>query len=195
MLEPHIEIALAAGDLEGARQASDELAHISTAMPGPLTAAIADRAEGTVLLAEGKLDDALRVLRRASAGWQRLDAPYESARVRVLLGQALRSLGDRETAGLEFGGARHVFESLGAAPDVARVDALAGIERSRPDGLSAREVDVLRSLADGKTNRAIASELGISTRTVDRHVSNIFAKLDVSSRSAATAYAYEHDIR
>jgi DNA-binding NarL/FixJ family response regulator len=195
MLEPHIEIALAAGDLARARQASDELARISTAMPGPLTSAIADRAEGAVLLGEGKLDAALRVLRRASAGWQQMDAPYESARVRALIAQALRSLGDSETAGLEFEAARRVFDSLGAAPDVARVDALLGSERPRSDGLSAREVDVLRLLAAGRTNRAIASELGISERTVDRHVSNIFSKLDVSSRVAATAYAYDHDIR
>ncbi len=195
LLEPLIEIALTTGDLTRARHASDELGRISEAPPSPLRSAIADRAEGAVLLAEGNAKAALRVLRRAASGWRDMDAPYERARVRVLLGQTLQAIGDREGAELEFEAARRVFQSLGAAPDVARVEALSRTDGARPDGLSAREVDVLRLLAAGKTNRAIASELGISERTVDRHVSNIFAKLDVSSRAAATAYVYEHDLR
>ena len=119
--------------------------------------------------------------------------PYETARVRVLLGVACRALGDDDTAALELEAARGDFANLGAAPDLARVDALT--RRASPidaHGLTPREHEVLRLIAAGKTNKAIAAELVLSERTVDRHVSNIFTKLGLSSRAAATAYAYEH---
>jgi DNA-binding NarL/FixJ family response regulator len=106
---------------------------------------------------------------------------------------ACRAVGDVDGADLELAAARAVFADLGAVRDVARVDDL--IARAAAvggTGLSRREIEVLRLVADGRTNREIASELGISERTVDRHVSNLFSKLDVSTRSAATAYAYEH---
>ena len=117
----------------------------------------------------------------------------QAAQARVLVGLACRALGDDDAAGLELEAAREVFEQLGAAPDLARVDSLDGAHRARrAHGLTPRELQVLRLVAAGKTNKAIAAELFLSERTVDRHVSNIFAKLDVSSRAAATAYAYEH---
>ena len=144
--------------------------------------------------AEGNPRAALGALRAAAANWQKIDVPYESARVRVTIGLAMRQLGDADSAELEFDAARRVFGALGALPDLTRLDALTGDTAVRPDGLSAREVEVLRLLAAGKTNRSNAADLGISERTVDRHVSNVFTKLDVSSRSAATAYAYEHDL-
>jgi DNA-binding NarL/FixJ family response regulator len=131
-------------------------------------------------------------LRRSFSLWQSLDAPHDLARVRVGIARACRSLGDEETAALELAAARRVFAGLGAAPDVAAVDAIAGAMPPAPGGLSGREVEVLRHLAGGLTNRGIAETLGISERTVDRHVSNIYTKLDVSSRAAATAFAYEH---
>jgi DNA-binding NarL/FixJ family response regulator len=157
--------------------------------------AVADRANGAVLLAEGDTRAALEALRRAFVAWQRLEAPYDTARVRVLIARSLRHLGDDETAAFELEAARTTFRELAAGPDLARVEALLGLEAGRPDGLSPRELEVLRLLAVGRTNREIASELGISERTVDRHVSNIFTKVDVSTRSAATAYAFEHELR
>ncbi len=195
LLGPCVDIALTIGDVAAARVAIDALSRIAGVSAAPVLTATAARTEGAVLLAEGDARGSLGALRRASAIWQELDAPYESARVRVHIGLALRQLGDADTAELEFDSARRVFLELGAAPDLARLDALVGTTTARPDGLSTREVEVLRLLAAGKTNRAIAGDLGISERTVDRHVSNIFTKLDISSRSAATAYAYEHDLR
>jgi DNA-binding NarL/FixJ family response regulator len=194
LLDPQVEIALAVGDLAAAREAADALSTIASATHAPLLTAIADRALGTVLLAEGEPKAALGALRATAASWQMIDAPYESARVRVWIGLAMRQLGDADSAELEFDAARRVFGSLGAAPDLARLEVLTGDPSVRPDGLSAREVEVLHLLAAGKTNRSIAADLGISERTVDRHVSNVFTKLDISSRSAATAYAYEHDL-
>jgi DNA-binding NarL/FixJ family response regulator len=121
--------------------------------------------------------------------WDEVDAPYEAARVRALMGEACRRLGDGDAATLERDAARRAFEELGAAPDAAR---LAPARAASP--LTERELEVLRLVAGGRTNKAIAAQLVLSERTVDRHVSNIFAKLGVSSRAAATAYAYEHEL-
>ena len=156
---------------------------------------MAARAQGAVALAEGDARAALASLRHASTAWQELEAPYEAGRVRVLIGLASRRLGDVDTAEMEFDAARRVFRELGAAPDLVRVEKL--LPKTTPTvagGLTAREVEVLRLVSGGKTNRAIADELVISEKTVARHVSNIFTKLGLSSRSAATAYAYEHDL-
>ena len=195
LLEAQVEIALAVSEGDQAREASEALSRIAGVAGAPLLTAIARRAEGAVLIAEGNPRGALGALRDASAALEKLDAPYERARVRVWIGQALRQLGDADSAELELDGARRAFLDLGAAPDLARMDVLAETSPSRPLGLSAREIEVLRLVAAGATNRAVAADLGISERTVDRHVSNIFTKLDVSSRSAATAYAYEHGLR
>jgi DNA-binding NarL/FixJ family response regulator len=150
---------------------------------------------GSVLLAEGHAREALSELRSAWMSWQELEAPYEGARVRVLLALSSRSLGDPDTEQLELDAARRVFERLGAAPDLARVNKLLGTSAA-PIGtaLTSRELEVIRLVARGESNRAIARQLVISERTVDRHVSNILRKLDLSSRSAATAYAYAHGL-
>jgi len=198
LLEPCVDIAIAAGDLTTARSAVDELARIAVGAAVPLLGAMAAHAEGVLLLVEGDAGAALGPLRRAAATWREHGAPYEIARVRVSIGAALRQLGDEETAALEFDEARRVFRELGARPDLARLDAATGDQPApgTPDhGLSGREVEVLRLVAAGLTNRAIAADLGISERTVDRHVSNIFTKLDVSSRAAATAFAVEAGVR
>jgi DNA-binding NarL/FixJ family response regulator len=135
------------------------------------------------------------LLRRASQAWQELDAPYECARARVLIAQACLALGDAEAAMMEREAAREAFAMLGAAPDIASIAAQARRAGSRePHGLTVRELEVLRLVAAGRTNKSIAAELVLSERTVERHVSNIFAKLDVSSRAAATAFAYEHKV-
>jgi ATP/maltotriose-dependent transcriptional regulator MalT len=193
LLEPCVEIMLATGDVAAARAAADELAGLADRFDSTLPRAIAARATGAVRLAEGDARGALALLRRAWDLWLDLEAPYELARIRIQIGMACREVGDSDTADLELSAARTVFADLGAVRDVARVDDLvARAAAVRGSGLSGREIEVLRLVADGRTNRDIAEELGISERTVDRHVSNVFAKLDVSTRSAATAYAYEH---
>lgn len=141
------------------------------------------------------MPSALAKLRQACQVWQRFDAPYEVARIRVIVGLLCRAQGDHDSAALELQAARGAFGRLGAAPDIARVDALAGSGEPRDThGLTARELQVLNLVTAGRTNKSIAAELSVSEKTVDRHVSNILAKLGVSSRVAATAFAYEHDL-
>jgi ATP/maltotriose-dependent transcriptional regulator MalT len=195
LLPAHVEILLATGDIEAAAASAEELAAMAGDLGAPLLQARATHAQGAVLLARGDARAALTALRRALAAWQELDAPHEAATTRALIGLACRAVGDEDGAGLELDAARWTFEELGAAPDVARVDALArAANAATPGGLTARELEVLRLVAAGKTNRAIAGDLVLSEKTVARHVSNIFAKLGVSSRAAATAHAYEHDL-
>ena len=194
VLPVHVEVMLAAGDLDEARRAADELAGIAAAGKRTMLDAISAHARGEVELADGDPGAALVALRQAGRLWQELDAPYEVARVRALVGLACRALGDEESAALELAAAREVFERLAAAPDLARIDLLG--DRTAPDshGLSARELEVLRLVAAGKTNREIASELVVSEHTVARHLQNIFAKLGVTSRTAATAFAFQHEL-
>jgi ATP/maltotriose-dependent transcriptional regulator MalT len=195
LLPAHVEIMVAAGDVQAARAAADELSELADALDVPMLRALASHAQGAVLLVEGDARAALSALRGARTAWQELEAPYEGARVRVLIGLACGALGDRDTADMELDAARWSFQQLGAATDLARVEALSGKAPARAaGGLTAREVEVLRLVAAGKTNRAVAADLFLSEKTVARHVSNIFTKLGLSSRSAATAYAYEHDI-
>jgi DNA-binding CsgD family transcriptional regulator len=186
---------LAVGDLRVARDAADELTEIANAYDTPALRAMADHARGTVLLAEGDPQAALVDLRAAWQVWRGLEAPYEAARVRVPVGLSCRALGDEEAAAMELDAARTVFARLGATTDLARVEALAGSEAAlSAHGLTRRELQVLRLLATGKTNQAIATDLVLAEKTVHRHVSNIFTKLDVSSRAAATAFAYQHHL-
>lgn len=195
LLDPFVEISIASGEIDTARSAADELRDLAAASGAPLLQAMADRSAGAVHLADGDARAALGALRRAYATWQALDAPYEAARARVLIGVACRQLDDEEGAAMELESAREVFARLGARPDLARLDALSATPSARtPGGLTARELEVLRLLASGSTNRAIAADLYISEKTVARHVSNIFSKLGLSSRSAATAYAYQHEL-
>ena len=195
LLPAYVEIMLAAGDIQAARMAADELASLAGDLDAPLLTAVAAQARAAVRLAEGDARAALPILRQAWTGWQEVDAPYDAARVRVLIGLASRDLGDVEAAEMEFDAARWIFQQLGARPDLTRVETLSRALKPAPaGGLSAREMQVLRLVARGKTNREIASALFISERTVERHLSNIFNKLDLTSRSAATAYAYEHQL-
>lgn len=195
VLAAFVEIMLAAHDLEAAGAAADELAQIADDFGAPLLRAMSGQATGAVLLGEGDARAAMAVLRRAWAAWRELDAPYEAARVRVLMGLACRELGDHDTATSDLDAARSVFRQLGAAPDTARVEALSPTAGpDAPMGLTGREVEVLALVATGKTNREIAAALVISEHTVARHVQNILAKLGVSSRTAASAFAFEHDL-
>lgn len=195
LLAAYIEIMLAARDVEAARVGADELSAIAADRDAPLLHALSSQAQGAVLLAEGDPPAALTALRSAWTAWKELDVPYEAARVRVLVGLACCRLGDREGAEMELDAARWVFQQLGAIPELARLEALSGKAGVKAaGGLTAREMQLLRLVATGKTNRAIAAELVLSERTVHRHVSNIFGKLGVSSRAAATAYAYKHQL-
>lgn len=189
-----VEIFLDVEDLEAARGAADELSAIAGRFEAPLLRAAALQCHGAVQLGEGDAKSALASLRAAWTTWHDLDAPYEGARVRVLIAHACRALGDEEMTAIELAAARQEFERLGALPDAARARNLEGAAPRGVAGLTAREVQVLKLVARGKTNRAIADALSISEKTVARHLSNIFTKLDVSSRAAATAFAYEHDL-
>ena len=195
MLGAFVEIILTTGDVAGARRAADELADLAEALDSPYLRAASGHATGSVLLAEGNPLAALTALHSAAAIWHTLDAPYEAALGRVLIAQACRALGDEDSAAVDLDAARRAFIRLGAAPALARLDELDGkSEPKAAGGLSPREVEVLRLVAAGKTNRGIASELVLSEKTIARHISNIFIKLGVSTRAAATAYAYEHNL-
>jgi ATP/maltotriose-dependent transcriptional regulator MalT len=195
VLPAAVEIMLSAGEGQEARRAAEELWRIAQELGAPLLQAEAAKATGAVFLSEGDHREGLPELRRSLKLWQDLDAPYEAAQTRILIGIACRELGDHDTAALEFDAARWAFERLGAAPDLARLDALAGRPPAAgPEGLTQREVEVLRLVAAGKTNQAIAADLYLSEHTVRRHLQNIFSKLGVSSRAAATAFAFQNDL-
>jgi DNA-binding CsgD family transcriptional regulator len=195
LLPAYVEIMLNDGDIEAARTASRELDEIADRQGTDMLGAMAACARGEVALADGDAESALLALRDASQAWHGLGAPLESARARVLLGLALRSQGNDDLAAFELEAARGMFAELGARPALAWVESLdRRVGSGDAHGLTARELEVLRLVAAGKTNREIASALVISERTVARHMQNIFAKLRVSSRTAASAFAFEHSL-
>lgn len=195
VLAAYVEIALAAGEVDEARTGADELARIAADFDSAYLRAEVGYAHGSVLLAEGQATAACAALRRAWVAWRELDAPYQAARVRLRMAQACRRLDDHDTAEMELDAAGRAFAELGATPALAQVQELA---RTRVPGtvggLTPRELEVLRQLATGASNREIADALVISDKTVARHVANIFTKLGLSSRSAATAYAHRHEL-
>jgi len=195
VLPAYVEIMLEAGDVAAARAAADELTRIAGDLDAPYLSTLAAHASGAVLLSEGDPRAALIELRNVYNSWRSFDAPHQAARARALIGVACRDLGDGGGAELELEAARRVFEQLGATTDVRYVTRLIGV--SAPTAiseLSPRENEVLALVSAGKTNRVIAVELFISEKTVARHVSNIFTKLGLSSRSEATAYAFKHGL-
>src|SRR5262249_19900276 len=195
VLPAAVEILVGAADLATTRTAADERDAIAGRYLAAILGALAAQAQGILGLAEGNAGGAVTSLRDAFAVWREVKAPYAAARARVAIGMACRACGDDEGAGLEWDAARAAFRDLGATPDLARLDRLSRPARpTRPGGLTPRELQVLRLLATGKTNKMIGTELHLAEKTVDRHVSNIFQKLDVSSRAAATAHAYQHNL-
>lgn len=195
VLAAFVEIMLAGGDVDAARTAADELAEFASGFDAPYLRAVDASARGAIMLADGDNRAACVALRRAWTIWQEFDAPYEAAQVRLLMAKACQRLDDHDTANMELDAARRVFEQLGAAPALAKVAGLSGRPRpSMPGGLTRREVEVLRLVATGVGNREVADRLTISERTVARHLSNIFSKLDITSRAAATAFAYQNDL-
>jgi DNA-binding NarL/FixJ family response regulator len=191
LLAAAVEARLEAGDTAAAAECAAELTELAAAMGTEMVSAFAEHAHGTVLLASGDAPAAIAALRAACKAWRDLQMPYEVARTRFRLGLAYRVAGDDDAAELELDGARATFESLGASVDLARIEDIAPTE---PGVLTVRERQVLRLVAAGKTNREVAGELVISEHTVSRHLQNMFMKLGVTSRAAATAYAYEHHL-
>jgi DNA-binding CsgD family transcriptional regulator len=191
-----VEVQIACGDARAAREACGALDEIASAFGSEALVAQAARARGLVHLAEGDAVSALGPLRRAFWLWQELEAPYEAACVRVQIGRACAALGDEDGAQLERSAARAIFEELGAAPALATLEAapVAAPTAVAKGGLTKREIEVLRLVAVGKTNKQIARDLFLSEKTIDRHLSNIFAKLDVPTRTAATTHAHEHGL-
>lgn len=185
-----IEVSVAVGDVEAAQETLAELEEIAAVHRDGALGLVTAHARGAVALARGDAAEALASLRIAWRGWQAFEAPYESARTRELVGRACAALGDAETAALELNAARETYRRLGAAPELARIDRAA----APAHGLTARELEVLRLVAAGRSNKRIAGQLDLSVRTVERHLANVFAKLDVGSRSEATAYAFEHGL-
>ncbi|OLF06595.1 helix-turn-helix transcriptional regulator [Actinophytocola xanthii] len=194
LLPACVEIAIAARDLPTARAAADELSGFADQLDSPVLCAAASHARGAVLLADGSPRDALSELRRAWTAWQNLDVPYETARVRVLIGLACRASGDEDTASMELDAAEWIFHQLGAVTALAQLTRPPINCHAAPAGLTSRETQVLRMVATGRTNRAIATELFLSEKTVARHLSNIFTKLNVTTRSAATRWAHERHV-
>jgi len=194
LLAAHVEVALAAQDVAAARAASDELDRIGRGVDAPFLEALAAQASAAVLLAEGQAQSALAPARRAWTIWQRLDVPFEAARSRILVGSASRQVGDLDTAEVELRAARSALERLNAVTELKALATHAPPKSEETSVLTPRELEVLRLVATGKSNRTIAAELVLSDKTVARHIANIFAKLDLSSRSAATAYAFQHQL-
>ncbi len=195
LLAAHVEIAVAAGDVAEARAASDDLVATASALNTPWLGGLSGYALGSVLLAEGSFDAALETLRQTWSTWQMLEAPYEAARCRDLIGVAYQQLGDEVAAEMEFDAAGRVFRDLGAVPDLNRVKARSRTsEPTLVGGLSAREIEVLRQLATGRSNRAIAESLFLSEKTVARHLTHIFTKMGVENRAGAAAFALRHGL-
>jgi DNA-binding NarL/FixJ family response regulator len=194
LLAAHVAVELEAGDVEAADRSSQELNTLADASGVMLLKAMAAKARGAVLLARDQVEDALAALRVACNILRDLSCPYEDAHARLLIGMATRKAGDDQTAQLEFAAAVTIFEELGATLDAERAKALLNRKRPLPRGLTEREIEVLALVAKGQTNRDIAGSLYISEHTVARHLSNVFRKLDVTSRSAAVAFALEHDL-
>jgi DNA-binding NarL/FixJ family response regulator len=179
-----VEIAIAAGRLDDAVAAASELEATAATYATSGLEAMAAAARGAVLLAEGQAEEALPVLREACRRWYELGAAYDAAGTCVRLAEAYRALGDAVSAAAEVERAKAAYERLGVHPPMWE----------SPDGLTPRECEVLALVADGRSNRQIGEALYISDRTVARHLTNIFHKIGVTSRTQAARYAIDRGV-
>jgi len=182
---------VAAGDLDAAERALTELEATVAELDTVTLRATARSTKGRLQLARHEAD-AVVTLQQAAEAWRELEVPYEEASAHTLLGQAQRAAGDEAGAATSFEAAMQLFDQIGARLESDQV--LGDAKRALPSGLTEREVEVLRLIAAGMTNNEIAGELFLSAKTVSRHLSNIFTKIDVTSRAAATAFAFEHHL-
>ncbi|HEX9697261.1 MAG TPA: LuxR C-terminal-related transcriptional regulator [Actinomycetota bacterium] len=191
VLGAFVEIMCVVGDTAAALKAAQELEGIASELKMPLLRAMAATALGGAQLATADVRAALTTLRNAWRAWNELEIPYDAARVRILIADACAVLGDGDGEQMERGAALAIFKQLGAAPDQGSLSRDASAPTS---GLTGRELEVVRLLATGATNRTIARKLGISEKTVATHVGHMFTKLGIESRAGLTAYAYEHGL-
>ena len=192
ILPAYVEIMIETGEFQAAQKAAEELGEIAAVFSASFLDAVAARARGYILLFSGKPAAAIVQLRTALTAFTNAEAMYESAKTCALIGFACRKLRDDDTAKMEFEAAREIFERLGAVPDLKILDTV--LPKKNPGGLTAREMEVLKQLSTGKTNKEIAADLFLSERTVDRHVGNILTKIDVPSRTAAATYAHKNHL-
>jgi DNA-binding CsgD family transcriptional regulator len=193
LLPARVQIAVAAGDFDAAGDAADELDRIAADAASPMLTAAARSARGRLELARGDAGSACATLREAVELWLELEVPYEVATAHLLLSRAARSHGDDDTATRSLQAATAIFERLGAVIEAGNPPEPASAA-PLPAGLTAREAEVLSLVASGRTNKEIAAALYLSERTVARHLSNIFTKVGVTSRTAAAAFAFERGI-
>jgi DNA-binding CsgD family transcriptional regulator len=192
LLPAAVELLLAGGDREEAGRLAEELERFAAEVGCAALRAMAEHAHASVLLAGDEAALALPRLRQALTLWGSVGARYEVARCRALVGRACRLLGDEESARIELAAARDLCRELGARP--AEQELARQLEPANAGGLTARELEVLRLVAKGHSNPEIAATLVLSEKTVARHLSNIFAKLDVTSRTSAAAWAFQHEL-
>jgi DNA-binding CsgD family transcriptional regulator len=188
LLRALVEVAIDAGDMHTAADGADELSRLAERWKSEGLAAGAVHARGAMQLASLELGSAVGSLREAVARWRELGAPYDCARARVTLAEALTAIGDHKAAHLELDTAELTLTSLGATADLSRLPR-AGAEATGLDGLTPRETEIIALVAEGSTNRQVAAELVISEKTVSRHLANVYLKLGVPNRTAAVAWA------
>ena len=191
VLPAAVLVLAARGDTADAADLAEELLDLGRRFGSSALLASGRYAAAVARVASAEPTRAVDEARQALELWAALSAPYEAARSRAVLGRALRMLGDERSATGELESALSELAVLDAEPDRREVAALL-TPGTRPGGLTAREVEVLRLVATGMGNTQIAERLTLSEKTVARHLSNIFTKLDVSSRTAAAAFAFEH---
>ncbi|MGP4032181.1 LuxR C-terminal-related transcriptional regulator [Pseudarthrobacter sp. 1C304] len=194
LLVTGVDIALALGHADEAERLCARLEETAAEFGTAGFRAWAGQARAAMLIAQAQYAGALPVLEAVVRDYRSLHARHDTARAYEMLAQAHRGLGQSSVAAADSATALAIYRELGALPDVQRLDG--GPPTGRlPGGLTEREADVLAFTAAGASNKQTAEALFISQKTVGRHLANIFAKIGVSSRTAAAAWAHEHGLQ